>query len=69
MPAIIRGCIAIAWYGVQTYLASTSLMIIFLKFIPASEALTTTSSSVSRRWVTSATRSCGSPRPRSSGAA
>jgi NCS1 family nucleobase:cation symporter-1 len=40
LPAIIRGCIAIAWYGVQTYLASTSLMIIFLKFWPASVALT-----------------------------
>ena len=40
IPAIIRGCIAIAWYGVQTFLASTSLMIIFLKFVPGSEALT-----------------------------
>jgi nucleobase:cation symporter-1, NCS1 family len=38
LPAIIRGCIAIAWYGVQTYLASTSLMIIFLKFFPATAA-------------------------------
>ena len=35
IPAIIRGCIAIAWYGVQTYLAATSLMIIFLKFFPS----------------------------------
>jgi NCS1 family nucleobase:cation symporter-1 len=35
IPAIIRGCIAIAWYGVQTYLAATSLMIIFLKFLPS----------------------------------
>jgi NCS1 family nucleobase:cation symporter-1 len=34
IPAIIRGAIAIAWYGVQTYLAATSLMIIFLKFFP-----------------------------------
>ena len=42
LPAIIRGCIAIAWYGVQTYLASTSLMIIFLKFFPSTVALTTT---------------------------
>ncbi len=42
IPAIIRGCIAIAWYGVQTYLAATSLMIIFLKFIPSTVALTTT---------------------------
>ncbi len=43
IPAIIRGCIAIAWYGVQTYLASTSLMIVFLKFIPGSVALTQSS--------------------------
>ena len=35
IPAIIRGCIAIAWYGVQTYLAVPgSLIIIFLKFWP-----------------------------------
>src|ERR1044071_6349926 len=39
IPAIIRGCIAIAWYGVQTYLAATSLMIVFLKFVPGSAAL------------------------------
>ncbi len=39
IPAIIRGLIAIAWYGVQTYLASQSLTIIFLKFWPATAAL------------------------------
>ncbi|ROQ40020.1 NCS1 family nucleobase:cation symporter-1 [Frondihabitans sp. PhB188] len=39
IPAIIRGLIATAWYGVQTYLAAQSLNIIFLKFIPASSAL------------------------------
>jgi nucleobase:cation symporter-1, NCS1 family len=38
IPAIIRGCIAIAWYGVQTYLAATSLMIVFLKFAPGFSA-------------------------------
>ena len=40
IPAIIRGLIAVAWYGVQTYLAAESLNIIFLKFFPASQALT-----------------------------
>ena len=35
IPAIIRGLIAVAWYGVQTYLAAESLNIIFLKFLPA----------------------------------
>ncbi|MFT4051040.1 MAG: NCS1 family nucleobase:cation symporter-1 [Microbacterium sp.] len=39
VPAIIRGLIAIAWYGVQTFLAAESLNIIFLKFIPGSADL------------------------------
>lgn len=39
IPAIIRGLIAMAWYGVQTFLAAQSLNIIFLKFIPSSAAL------------------------------
>ena len=34
IPAIIRGLIAIAWYGVQTFLASQALIIIFVKFWP-----------------------------------
>lgn len=41
VPAIIRGCIAIAWYGVQTYLASTALDIVFLKFWPSMASLET----------------------------
>ena len=41
IPAIIRGLIAVAWYGVQTFLAAESLNIVFLKFIPGSEALVT----------------------------
>ncbi len=40
IPAVIRGLIAVAWYGVQTFLAAESLNIIFLKFIPATQALT-----------------------------
>ncbi|WP_084816079.1 NCS1 family nucleobase:cation symporter-1 [Frondihabitans sp. Leaf304] len=39
IPAIIRGLIAMAWYGVQTFLAAQSLNIIFLKFVPSSAAL------------------------------
>ncbi|WP_375389693.1 NCS1 family nucleobase:cation symporter-1 [uncultured Amnibacterium sp.] len=39
IPAIIRGLIAVAWYGVQTFLAAQSLNIIFLKFIPGAAAL------------------------------
>lgn len=39
LPAVIRGVIAIAWYGVQTYLASEALTIVLLKFIPSTAAL------------------------------
>ena len=39
IPAIIRGLIAVAWYGVQTYLASQALIIVFLKFWPSTAAL------------------------------
>ncbi|MCI1832007.1 MAG: NCS1 family nucleobase:cation symporter-1 [Bifidobacterium sp.] len=41
IPAVIRGIIAVAWYGVQTFLASESLNVIFLKFIPSSRVLAT----------------------------
>lgn len=34
IPAIIRGLIAVAWYGIQTYLASAALMVVALKFWP-----------------------------------
>ncbi|MCM3520329.1 NCS1 family nucleobase:cation symporter-1 [Curtobacterium sp. P97] len=39
VPAVIRGLIATAWYGVQTFLAAQSLNIVFLKFLPGSAAL------------------------------
>src|SRR6266571_6629712 len=31
LPAIIRGLIAVAWYGIQTYLASAALDIVLIK--------------------------------------
>ncbi|TDV20944.1 NCS1 family nucleobase:cation symporter-1 [Paraburkholderia caballeronis] len=34
LPAVIRGLIAVAWYGIQTYLASSALVIVMLKFFP-----------------------------------
>jgi nucleobase:cation symporter-1, NCS1 family len=34
IPAMIRGLIAVAWYGVQTFLASSALVIVVLKFLP-----------------------------------
>lgn len=35
IPALIRGIIALSWYGIQTWLASNALMIIVLKFFPS----------------------------------
>ena len=34
IPAIIRGLIAVAWYGIQTYLASVAFMVLALKLAP-----------------------------------
>lgn len=40
IPAVIRGLIAFAWYGIQTYLAAHALMLVLLKFFPALNPLT-----------------------------
>jgi Cytosine/uracil/thiamine/allantoin permeases len=37
IPAIIRGLIAVAWYGIQTYLASASLDILLVRLWPGLE--------------------------------
>jgi len=34
IPAIVRGLIAVAWYGIQTYLASAAFMVLALHFFP-----------------------------------
>ena len=34
IAAMIRGLIAIAWYGIQTYVASKALVVVVLKFVP-----------------------------------
>lgn len=39
IPAIIRGLIAVAWYGIQTFLASSALSIVLLRFFPSLESL------------------------------
>ena len=41
IPAVIRGLIAVAWYGVQTYLASSALVIVVLRFFPSLAAYQT----------------------------
>ncbi|AEG98745.1 NCS1 family nucleobase:cation symporter-1 [Klebsiella aerogenes] len=43
IPAVIRGLIAFAWYGIQTYLAANALMLVLLKFWPSLAAMTQTS--------------------------
>ena len=35
VPAIIRGLIAVAWYGIQTYLASNAFVVLGLKLWPS----------------------------------
>ena len=35
LPAVIRGLIAVAWYGIQTYLASTAFVLLAVKFEPS----------------------------------
>ena len=42
IPALIRGIIAIVWYGIQTYLASAAMLVIVLYFIPSAESLVQT---------------------------
>jgi len=47
IPAIIRGLIAVAWYGIQTYLASAALDIVLLKLFPGWPPTPTSSSTAS----------------------
>lgn len=39
IPAIIRGAIAVVWYGIQTYLASSSFIVLMLYFAPGLNTL------------------------------
>lgn len=41
IPAVIRGLIAVVWYGIQTYLASSAFIILMLYFFPEMESLAT----------------------------
>lgn len=40
IPAVIRGLIAFAWYGIQTWLAANALMLVTLKFWPSLAPMT-----------------------------
>jgi NCS1 family nucleobase:cation symporter-1 len=59
IPAVIRGLIAFAWYGIQTYLAANALMLVMLKFWPSLAPMTEGISWVCRIWVGCASASCG----------
>jgi NCS1 family nucleobase:cation symporter-1 len=43
IPAILRAIVAIAWYGIQTYLASAAIMLLVLKVAPGAMPLTESS--------------------------
>jgi NCS1 family nucleobase:cation symporter-1 len=38
--ALVRGIVAIAWYGIQTFLASLALKVLLVRFFPGLDALT-----------------------------
>ena len=40
IPAIVRAIVGIAWYGIQTYLASFAVQVLLLKMAPSLEAYT-----------------------------
>src|SRR4030095_4591980 len=40
VPAILRGLVAVAWHGIQTFLASSALNIALLRFFPGLQRLT-----------------------------
>ncbi|MDH4989299.1 NCS1 family nucleobase:cation symporter-1 [Aquamicrobium lusatiense] len=43
IPAILRAIVAVAWYGIQTYLASAAMMLLVIKVFPSSATLTESS--------------------------
>lgn len=43
IPALIRGIIAVVWYGIQTYLASAALLVVVLYYFPNLKPMAETS--------------------------
>ncbi|RDI54483.1 NCS1 family nucleobase:cation symporter-1 [Nocardia mexicana] len=43
IPALLRALVAVFWYGIQTYLASTALIVLLLRVAPGLESWTTPS--------------------------
>ena len=59
IASLLRGAVAIAWFGIQTYLASVVLRVLLIAMAPALRDLDTpTPSSASPRWA--GHRSCSS---------
>lgn len=69
IPAVIRGLIAFAWYGIQTYLAANALMLVALKFCLHSRRSPPVRSWACRILAGSVLLSCGCCRRWSSGTA
>ena len=73
IPAIIRGLIAVAWYGIQTYLASAALDVVLLKLLPGLAPYADVDqygfAGLSAAGLEQLPDSCGSCRPACSGAA
>ena len=59
IPAIIRAIVGIAWYGIQTYLASFAVQVLLLKMAPGLTAWTEGGFLGSRRWAGRASWSSG----------
>jgi nucleobase:cation symporter-1, NCS1 family len=61
-PALVRAIIGIAWYGIQTYLASVALQVLLLGIWPGLKSLTDSSISGCRTSAGSASSRCPSRR-------
>ncbi len=59
IPAVIRGLIAVAWYGIQTYLASSALIIVVLRFFLRWKPTRRRILPVCPTWAGSVSSACG----------
>ena len=59
IPALIRGGVAIAWFGIQTYLASVVLRIMIIALVRPPRPSTRTASWGCRRSAGSRSSRCG----------
>ena len=62
IPALIRGGVAIVWFGIQTYLASVVCNVLLIALVPSLEPLRNRTSSAFRCSAGSASSRSGSSR-------